>query len=89
MLNGAEKQDSRSEGEALWATFESEAMPHAPGLFRVDCLYTIGWLSISCFRTERHAVFIVSDLPEGENLELARALEPSVYAHITGIESVL
>ena len=35
MLNGAEKQDSSSEGDALWDAFESEAMPHAPGLFRV------------------------------------------------------
>jgi hypothetical protein len=30
----------------------------------------------------RHAVFVVSDLPEGDNLALARALAPSVFAHI-------
>jgi len=54
----------------------------------IACTQLDGY-QISCFRTERHAVFIVSDLPEGENLELACALEPSVYAHITGIESVL
>ena len=35
MLNGAEKRESSSDGEALWATFESEAMPHAAGLFRI------------------------------------------------------
>src|SRR5262245_59116242 len=41
---------------------------------------------VSCFQTERHAVFVVSDLSENENLALARALAPSAYAHITGIE---
>ena len=35
MLNGAEQRESVSDGEALWATFESEAMPHAASLFRV------------------------------------------------------
>ena len=42
---------------------------------------------VSCFQTARHAVFVVSDLSEGENLALARALAPSVYTHITRIES--
>jgi len=42
---------------------------------------------VSCFQTARHAVFIVSDLPEGDNLALARALAPSVFAHITRVES--
>ena len=35
MLNGAEKRESSSDGDALWATFESEAMPHATSLFRI------------------------------------------------------
>lgn len=35
MLNGAEQRDSMSTGEVLWATFESEAMPHAASLFRI------------------------------------------------------
>jgi hypothetical protein len=34
---------------------------------------------VSCFETARHAVFVVSDLPEGDNLALARALAPSVF----------
>jgi hypothetical protein len=42
---------------------------------------------VSCFQTARHAVFIVSDLPEGDNLALARAVAPSVFAHITHAES--
>jgi RNA polymerase sigma-70 factor, ECF subfamily len=35
MLDGGEKRESSSDGEALWAKFESEAMPHAPNLFRI------------------------------------------------------
>ena len=35
MQNGAEKRESSSDGEALWATFESEAMPHTASLFRI------------------------------------------------------
>ncbi len=42
---------------------------------------------VSCFETARHAVFVVSDLPEGENLALARALAPSVFEHITRTEN--
>ena len=42
---------------------------------------------VSCFETARHAVFIVSDLPEGDNLALARALAPPVFAHIMRTEN--
>ncbi len=42
---------------------------------------------VSCFQTARHAVFIVSDLPEGDNLALARAVAPSVFAYITRAEN--
>jgi len=42
---------------------------------------------VSCFQTARHAIFVVSDLPEGDNLALARALAPSVFAHITRAEN--
>lgn len=35
MLNGAEKRVPARGGEAVWETFESEAMPHAHSLFRV------------------------------------------------------
>jgi hypothetical protein len=44
---------------------------------------------ISCFRTVRHAVFVVSDLEDGENLGLARRLAPSVYKHITQAERIV
>jgi len=42
---------------------------------------------VSCFETARHAVFVVSDLTEGDNLALARALAPTVFAHIIRSES--
>lgn len=42
---------------------------------------------VSCFETARHAVFVVSDLSEGDNLALARALAPSVFAHIIRTEN--
>lgn len=41
---------------------------------------------VSCFQTLRHATFVVSDLSERENLALARALAPSMFAHITRVE---
>lgn len=41
---------------------------------------------ISCFETARHAVFVVSDLPEGENLAVARALAPAVLGHLARTE---
>jgi hypothetical protein len=60
----------------------------SPALARLEvtaCSQLEGY-QVSCFQTVRHAVFVVSDLSESENLALARALAPSVYAHITGIE---
>ena len=42
--------------------------------------------NVSSFQTARHAVFVVSDLPEGENLALTRALEPRVFKHIIDSE---
>jgi hypothetical protein len=38
---------------------------------------------IACFETASHAIFVVSDMAEGENLAVARLLAPSVYNHIT------
>ena len=53
----------------------------------ITCSESDGY-KVSCFETARHAVFIVSGLPEGENLALARALAPSVFAHIIRTESL-
>jgi len=52
----------------------------------ITCSQIDGY-QVSCFQTARHAVFIVSDLPEGDNLALARAVAPSVFPHITHAEN--
>src|SRR6185369_17046241 len=44
---------------------------------------------VTYFPTARHAVFVVSSLPEGENLALTRALAPGIFTHITKREQVL
>lgn len=41
---------------------------------------------VSCFETARHAVFVVSDLSEADNLAVARAFAPSVQEHIARAE---
>jgi hypothetical protein len=52
-------------------------------------IFTVRRLQVSCFETARHAVFIVSDLPEGDNLVLARALAPSVFATSCVLKMIL
>lgn len=41
---------------------------------------------VSGLPTRGHAIFVVSDLSEGENLALARALAPSAVTHVTRTE---
>ena len=41
---------------------------------------------VSCLQTARHAIFVVSDLSEGENLALARTLAPRAVVHVTHTE---
>ena len=52
----------------------SGAQPQAIACSQID-----GY-QVSCFETARHAVFVVSDLPEGENLAVAEGLAPAVIA---------
>ena len=42
--------------------------------------------NVSFFQTQRHGIFVVSALPEGDNLALARAFAPEVFAHINSRE---
>lgn len=49
---------------------------------------TTGTYQVSCFSALSHAVFVVSDLEEAENLALARRLAPPVYNHITRAANV-
>jgi len=43
---------------------------------------------VSCFATRKHAIFVVSDLPAADNLNVARSLIASVSAHLVRAESV-
>ncbi len=43
---------------------------------------------VSCFETAYHAVFVVSDLPQNENLAFARTVAPSVLAHLSRTEGI-
>ena len=61
--------------------------PKDPEAQVIACSTAEGY-QIACFRTVRHAVFVVSDLEEGANLALARRLAPSVYEHVTHAEQV-
>jgi anti-sigma factor RsiW len=46
-----------------------------------------GQYQISCFETVRHAVFVVSDLSEAENLAVARAFATSIQEHLARSEN--
>lgn len=59
---------------------------HADGAV-VACSRIDGF-QVSCFETRRHSVYIVSELTEAENLAVARALAPSVSAHIARAEKI-
>ncbi|MEP6923426.1 MAG: hypothetical protein ABI954_03090 [Pyrinomonadaceae bacterium] len=43
-------------------------------------------MRVACFRTTHHAIFVVSDLPETENLMIARMISPAVRRHIENTE---
>jgi len=44
-----------------------------------------GDLKVACTAAGGYAVFLVSDMPDADNLELARLLAPAVRAHLTGV----
>ena len=44
---------------------------------------------VACFKTASHAILLVSDLAEGENLAVARQVAPAVYNHVSGAEGPL
>src|SRR5262249_16349150 len=43
--------------------------------------------NVSFFQTARPAVFVVSTLPEGDNLAVTRALAPGIFTHISNSEA--
>jgi len=77
---------TRLENSASLAAKEQPAKGYQQG--QVIACSTIAGYQISCFRTARHAVLVVSDLTEGENLALAREMATPIYEHITRAEKV-
>jgi len=53
----------------------------------IACSQNDGY-QVSCFETARHAVFVISDLSETDNLNIARALAPVIYQHLSRAESI-
>ena len=51
----------------------------------IACAPAAGY-QVSCFETARHAVFIISDLAEAENLAVARRLAPSISGLVARAE---
>ena len=43
-------------------------------------------MRVACFRTAHHAIFVVSDLPESENLTIARTISTTVRRHLDQTE---
>ena len=70
------------------ATSESEAQSTTDNQEVVACSQLKGY-QVSCFGTAQHAVFVISDLPEAQNLVVARALAPAVYQHIERAENAV
>lgn len=52
----------------------------------ISCSQVAGY-RVSCFKTASHAIFVVSDLSEADNLTLARSLAPSLQQHFSKFES--
>ena len=50
----------------------------------VSACPTSGDLKVACTTSGGYAVFVVSDMPDAENLALARLLAPAVRAHLAG-----
>lgn len=69
-------------------TNEASSRPNGARSDQVIACSQLDGYQVSCFATAQHAVFVISDLPEGENLALARALAPAVFAHLSQTERV-
>jgi anti-sigma factor RsiW len=50
----------------------------------VSACPTSGDLKVACTTAGGYAVFVVSDMPDADNLALARLLAPAVRSHLTG-----
>jgi len=71
------------EEQAAGATGLGQAAPSDEARRQAMACSRNGEFQVSCFETARHAVFVVSDLSEAENLAVARTFAPSIQEHIT------
>ncbi|HSB28253.1 MAG TPA: zf-HC2 domain-containing protein [Pyrinomonadaceae bacterium] len=69
--------DIPANGEHATAAVNASTQPQV-----IVCSHIEGY-QVSCFQTARHAIFVVSDLSEAENLALTRALAPAAFDHIS------
>ena len=69
-------------------TNEASSRPNGIRSDLVGACSQLDGYQASCFATAHHAVFVISDLPEGQNLALARTLAPAVFAHLSQAEGV-
>lgn len=46
-------------------------------------------LQIACFESGNYSIFIISDLPESDNLLIARTISPSLKQHINGVRKTV
>lgn len=53
----------------------------------ITCSPAKNGLQVACFKTPKHAIFVVSDLSETENLMLARTIAPNIRQHIARTEN--
>lgn len=68
-------------------TFAAKSSVGTPDNQAVVCAQIEGY-QVSCIETRLHAIYIVSDLSEAENLAVARSFAPSLSEHITRAEGV-
>ncbi len=57
----------------------------ASASLHVDACRSADGLQVACFDAQGHGVFVVSDLAEGEILQLARSLAPVLRAHLARV----
>jgi hypothetical protein len=70
------------EEQAAGATGSGQVAPSDEARRQVNACSRSGEFQVSCFETARHAIFVVSDLSEAENLAVARTFAPSIREHI-------
>lgn len=75
-----------TEGAQVKSVQPTDETASAPVIIAAD---PVNGYQVSSFQTERHAVFVISDLNQSENLRISRMIAPAVYKHISQTESAV